>query len=370
MDIAQIARRFPLVARPRPPCLPLAERVRQIGDLARAAESDGNQALAAAAQNKAALIASDCGLPDLASSLCWRHFETYLSGRPLDPAVARHALEPLVNLARLLIREGDGDGAYRLLGTLFHAVTARTDTELDGRYVSFRNFTTPGEDHRTLCQWLWTVLLADGTRALASAGRWEEALTHAERHKGVGRRLLDGRQVAVLAHLHADDPATAFTLLQDSTPAEPWEQTVTACLTVLCLSATARPVDSALTTMVNNYLRLHTAPGLAVFHARLGMTVIDLAEAAERRPDAAPAATRLLQEAVANGDGYVARDILAHHLCRTQLLTTEQNTLSNRVQLSGLHRGTIPDHLMADLLAAVKASETVTARHRLLRAMQ
>jgi hypothetical protein len=36
MKFGQIARRFPLVARPRPACPPLPERIREIGDLAQA----------------------------------------------------------------------------------------------------------------------------------------------------------------------------------------------------------------------------------------------------------------------------------------------------------------------------------------------
>ncbi len=61
MDASQIARRFPLVPRPRPACLPLAERVQEIHDLARRANQNGDLGTGAAALNRAALIASDCG---------------------------------------------------------------------------------------------------------------------------------------------------------------------------------------------------------------------------------------------------------------------------------------------------------------------
>jgi hypothetical protein len=60
--------------------------------------------IAAAAQNKAALIASDCGLTNLARSRhaneatwCWCQFDAYLRALPWGARVAQHALEPLVN---------------------------------------------------------------------------------------------------------------------------------------------------------------------------------------------------------------------------------------------------------------------------------
>jgi len=192
MDLGPIDQRFPLVARPRPTCPPLAERVGQLRRMALTAHAESNQASAAAVQNKAALIASDCGLHDLARTLCWQHFDTYLSRWPLDAPTARHALEPLVNIARLLIRLRNANGAHHLLNALFHAVSAYGDALIDGRSLSFRHLTNTEEDQRTLCQWLWTVLLADGTRALTSAGRWQEALAYVQQHKGIGRRLLDG----------------------------------------------------------------------------------------------------------------------------------------------------------------------------------
>lgn len=77
MHANPVTRRFPLVARPRPACPPLNERVKEVGDLATAAaEQTGTTglSLAATAHNKAALIASDCGLADRARSLCQQQF--------------------------------------------------------------------------------------------------------------------------------------------------------------------------------------------------------------------------------------------------------------------------------------------------------
>ena len=285
---ARTAQRFPLVARPQPSCRPLAERVEQeicapARALLGARPGEQHRGAAAAAQNKAALIASDCGLPDLARSFCWQHFDAYRP-RPLDAQTARYALEPVLNLARLRIRDGDGTGAHRLLETLYQAVTHRTDALIDGRPLNLDNLTRSEDDHRRVCRWLWTVLLTDGTRALASAGRWHEALAHAEHHHGIGRRLLDGRQVAIIAHRLTGNPAAGQTLLNESTPAEPWERAVAACLAVLCAPARRPSTGAAVAAMAEEYIALDTGPDLRAFRIRLGLAVIDLAGGIDQPP--------------------------------------------------------------------------------------
>lgn len=77
-----IARRFPLIARPRPACGPLNVRVGELCALADAAERDGNPSSASAVFNQAALLASDVGLPNLARAWCHRHAELYLRACP------------------------------------------------------------------------------------------------------------------------------------------------------------------------------------------------------------------------------------------------------------------------------------------------
>ena len=136
---ARIARRFPLVARARPACKALEARVREVGDLARAAAAATDAdplPMAASAHNMAALIASDSGMPELARSLCWRQHHVYSRRRPLHAQAARFALEPLVNLARLMIRGDEGEGACRLLDALHQAVTSRVTAAIDGTPLS------------------------------------------------------------------------------------------------------------------------------------------------------------------------------------------------------------------------------------------
>src|SRR3954447_11179759 len=100
---------FPLVQRPRPPAVPRQARVRQLPELI-AQPGDDQLTRAAEVCNKAALIASDCGLPDLARTLCWRQHEVFQAARPLTASTAKLAMQPVLNVARQLIRDGDGNG--------------------------------------------------------------------------------------------------------------------------------------------------------------------------------------------------------------------------------------------------------------------
>ncbi|MFF8481880.1 hypothetical protein [Streptomyces antibioticus] len=355
MDVSRIAQRFPLVARPRPACPPLAERVREIIDLAAAAEHDGDVTSAAVALNKAALVASDCGMPDLARALCWRHAEVLLRAQPLSAQEARYALEPLVNLARLRIRGDDGPGAYRLLDSLNRAVRSKTEAVVDGRPTPFHHLTKSAADHQQVCQWLWAVLLGDGTRALVAAGQWDRAQAHNEQHHGVGQRLFDGRQVEVLVRCLSGRPGAALELLDKSTLEEDWEQAVASCLAVLCLTtADTAPLGPG-KNMVRQYLALDTNPELAVFRTRVGLTVLDLSPHG-RQPEVL---RRLTHEAVESGDGYVARDILAHPMCRRGISPDEHRALSAAVASAGLGTGYMPSPLERALQDAASVSVSV-----------
>jgi hypothetical protein len=358
MDVGPIARRFPLIARPRPACPPLADRVREISDLAHAAERDSKVNTATVALNKAALIASDCGMPDLARSLCWRHTEVFLRAQPLGAQEARYALEPLVNLARLRIRDGDGDAAYLLLDSLNRAVRSVSDAVIDGRPLSFQHLTKSVTDHQQVCQWLWTVLLGDGTRALVAAGQWDRARAHAEQHRGIGRRLLDGRQVEVLAQCLDGRPTQALSFLSSTVLSQDWERSVASCLAVLCLAAAGERSVGSVETMADHYLALDAAPELAVFRTRVGLAVLDLSP----RTHQADVFRRLTSEATAYGDGYVARDVLAHPACREQMNQDETQTLSAAVASAGLGGGSLPKHHLRALHRAVEQSTDQLAR--------
>ncbi|MFF5335393.1 hypothetical protein [Streptomyces sp. NPDC013181] len=351
----RLARRFPLVARFRPACLPLPERVTSLVDLARSAVSKNDQGLASAAFNQAALLASDVGLPDLARELCHWHAAAYLHACPLPGAAAIRGLEPVVNLARLQIRAGRADEGRRLLLDLYEAVRGGAGARFEGIPVP-PNLTATGEEREEVRAWLWRVLLADGTRTLTVEGRWAEALAHIEAHHGIGRRMLDGRQVAVLAALTTGDTARAALLLADTMPGEPWEQAVTACLTVLCHRDAGQPVGAA--DLVSVCLGRNPEPGMTVFDTRLGLTVMDTIGYAETHA-AHRTVEHLHRRAMSAQDGYAARENLAHPLFTALATDRQLEDCRALVRACALGARALPEDLEDRLRGALHTSADV-----------
>jgi hypothetical protein len=358
------ARRFPLVPRPRQRCHPLPQRVAAVAERARYAEETDELTEACAVHNQAALIASDCGLPDLARTWCHRQATLHLRRRPLDARQARHALEPLTNLARLHIRAGYGERAFHLINTLFTSVSDRATTWIEDVEIP-GDLTDSPQTHREIRSWLWAVLLATTARALAVAGRWTDAHTQLQRYNGVGHRMLDGRQVAVIAHAVTGDTRGALALLAATTPADPWENAVTACLSLACHPT---PDTDALDDLLDRYHRLDaTTPGIGVFHTRLGLSyvdaLIDTVDNDPARSDAADRiATRLNDQALHRPDGYAARDILGHDRCRHLLTDAQHRDLATQIERCGLQRGDIPTHELLKLTTALTCAENVITR--------
>lgn len=350
---------FPLVRRSRPPGLPLRVRIDELLDMAlRPATGDAHHQMTRAAEvcNKAALIASDCGLPDLVRYLCWSQYELFAQARPLPASAAKLALQPLLNLPRQLVREGNGDGAYAMLEALFHAARHETRTVIDGRAVNFEGLTSGPDDHMTVCTLVWAALLADGIRALAQAGRWKQAAERSAAHRGVGSRLLDGRQITILALLQNGQPDQATALVEQSTICTPWEQTVQSLLHVLC-QRVAGVVDKANTeAMLTAVLTLMNRfePHTAVFQSRLGLTALDFAETC-CDPRNSPLRRKLLT--TAQHDAYAARDVLTHPLIRSTISADRHRDLTDLIHASGLDAGTIPEPLLTNLTTAVSAAE-------------
>ncbi|MFD9441817.1 hypothetical protein ACFWBR_27190 [Streptomyces sp. NPDC060006] len=352
-----IAQRFPLVARFRPACLPLPQRVRALTELADNAAAKADQGLASAVYNQAALVASDLDVPELAREMCHQHAAAYLHACPLPGMTAIRALEPVVNLARLQIRAGHADDGRQRLLALYDAVSTGAPAQFDGIAVP-ADLTTSPEDRNEVCAWLWRVLLADGTRTLTTAGRWAEALAHIDEHRGVGQRMLDGRQVAVLAALTTGDTFKAEELLVGTEPGEPWEDAVSGCLTVLCRQAAGQPFHRQVQDLVATYLTQTDKQGITVFNIRLGLTVLDTITSPED-PDARMVVTELHRRATETTDGYAAREILAHPSFTT--LATSQETQDCRALLCAcaLGAGTFPDDLHDEVKAAIRVSDRV-----------
>ncbi|WP_433919878.1 hypothetical protein OIE50_39955 [Streptomyces canus] len=352
-----IAQRFPLVARFRPACLPLPERVGGLVDLAETALKKSDQGLASAVYNQAALIASDLGLPDLARQMCHQHAAAYLDACPLPGMSAIRGLEPVVNLARLQIRAGHTDEGRQHLLDLYKAVEAGTAARFEGVAVP-ADLTATDEDRHEVRAWLWRVLLADGTRTLTTKGRWAEAKAHIEVHHGIGKRMLDGRQVAVLATLVAGDTTRATALLADTVPGDPWEQAVTACLTVLCRRDAGRLVNGHLAELVTTYSERRAEPGMTVFDIRLGLTILDAIGSAEA-PGAHHIAERLHRRMTEAEDGYAARENLQHSLFTALATDRQAQDCRTLVRACALGTGAIPDKLHGELVSALRASDSV-----------
>ncbi|MBM0202006.1 hypothetical protein JNW90_01910 [Micromonospora sp. STR1s_5] len=308
--IRSAVRRFPLLGRPRPACPALSERVSEVAEIAAAAGAQGENAMAEAAHalNKAALIASDCGLPDLARKWCWKHINVYRRLDTLTALQASYLLEPVLNLARLQIRAHDGQPALHLLHAMHQAVTAGTTLLIDGKALPLTTLTGTREELGKLRQWTWLQYLSEGIRIHALSGRWDDAATHANSLNGIGQHLMDGRQAAIIAQL-LDGQAEAAAILDDSTISQPWEQQVRSCLAVMC--AAPGPGNPQMSTMVELFLAHEPVPGYAVYRARWGLTVATLVSA-HHEPTAQHVLDQVAAEVLEAHDGYAAREVLGH----------------------------------------------------------
>ncbi|MEU8423620.1 hypothetical protein AB0C15_22370 [Micromonospora sp. NPDC048835] len=333
---ATIAARFPLVARKRPPAKPLDARVDRLVRLAETAHRESDPDKASMVFNGAALIASDCGDTSLARAWCRRHASLYLSQAPLNGYTARFALEPVVNLARLRIRGGDGDGAYRLLTHLYTAIVGGTPASLDDLELHPRQLPADPEELNHIIGWLRGILLSDGTRALTLAGRWDDAVNHLRRYDGIGPTLLDGRQVAIIAHLLQDEGPPAAALLAATEIEAPWEQAVHGLLNTWQESALgAVAVDHA--DLIERVSAVPRTPGLAVFRVRLGLTALDLS--AGMPIEVVDNLTKqVVADAIHDEDANAARDLINHPAVAVE----HQEALRPLIKASGLDQGYLP----------------------------
>ncbi|GAB3474636.1 hypothetical protein [Nocardiopsis coralliicola] len=356
----QVARRHPLVPRGKPPCPPLTTRLQQIRTRVDSARQDGDSdqrlLYAAQAHNLAALTASDCGLPDLARELCARQAGILLNGAGYDADTAKLALQPLINLARLLIRDGEGEAAHRHFEHLLAAARARTSTVIADIPVDFSDLTATPDDHRTIIQWLWTTVLSDGTRALTQTGHWPQALEHAQRRNAIGQRLFDGRQAAVLAHSAAGGPDHALQLLDDSHTPTQWEQAIASTLRVPCLFRSNQDATPAIDEMLDRYVQVEeTIREHPVFHIRLGLCVIDLATGF---PETHHIIKTVVRAALDAEDASLAHDVLAH-TCQAQIDTATAAKLQACIDVAGFNKGALTAEDRRDLLDASRDSERV-----------
>lgn len=344
---------FPLLGRPRPTCPALSDRVTEIAQIAHAAAQHADMSQAAHALNKAALIASDSGLPDLARQWCWQHINLYRQLDHLTVLQASHLLEPVVNLARLHIRGRHGHPALQMLEAMHRAVTGNTTLTIDGHTLPTAHLTGPRDQRRALHQWAWLQYLGEGIRIHALAGRWDKALAHATSLNGIGLHLMDGRQTAILAHCLRDERAAARGLLEASTLTQPWEHRVGACLAVLC--AEPHPTATQVNAMIDQFLAHKPIPGGAVFHARLGLTVTALASRYDLHR-AQHLLRHVITDTITANDAYAARDILTHPTT-AQLSHDWQEQLHRIVTAAQLGARALPTPILESLTESVALAE-------------
>jgi hypothetical protein len=346
---------LPLAGWPRPACPPLPARVAEIIALVREAGEPGTDSLSGTAQalNKAALLASDCGLGDLARDLCWRHIDSYRqASRPLTVDIARRMLGPALNLARLKLRSGEPDSALQMLEAIHRAVTAGSDLIIDGQVLPVAGLAGSPQEHARLRSIVRQHHLTDGIRAHATAGRWDQAARLAEALDGVSARLTEGHQAVIIARCLEGDLTAARSILAQTVAAEPWETHVAACLTVIC--STAAGADSAVCTMTGQFLAGGPAPRCTLFWARLGLTIAALAGRAH--PQRAEAVIGAIAEAaIQAADGYAARDI-AQSPAAGVLEEQRRNCLAELAAASGLGCCLLPAELLGPFDDAVTAA--------------
>ncbi|MEU1899326.1 hypothetical protein ABZ512_13165 [Nocardiopsis dassonvillei] len=354
---------FPLIPRPRPPTDSLNARVERLttaGEIARS--GSGEEALAAAAQvyNGAALLASDVGLPALARDWCWEHAHAYLKHLPLNATMAQRALEPVINLARLRIRASDGAEAFAMLTALREGVRTATSTVIDGRELPLDRIVASDENRTELHRWLWMIWLGDGMRALATEGRWREAAEHAQRHGGIGDRLFDGRQVAVVAELMSGNPDEALAIASGSEVREPWEKAVQAVLALWCLKEFGETTADDAKTALSRVRAVESRQ--VVFTTRLGIIATELTGGF--RGDTPALASQLVSAVVQAQDGYAARDLLT--AWEEELTHHQVSSLAPVLEPSGLGRRTIPEPLLHELRTAISEASQRLGDHSVL----
>jgi hypothetical protein len=355
-----LASRFPLVSRTKPPGRSLDGRIVALGQTLREpAGADAYARLTRTSEvlNVAALIASDCGMPELATRLCWEHYAIFDAARPLPFMVAKLALQPVLNIPRQMIRQGDGAGAYAVLVALLDAARQKGVAVVDGYQVDMADVTLQADDHKTICTGLWAAVLTDGSRALVQAGRWTEAAEALALHRGVGARLLDGRQVSILALVQQDRAWEAAAMVDKSQFVDLWELAVGAILRAYCRSMAGTLEESDLDDALTAALGLleETKRATVVFRIRVGLAAAELAAVLDRSMQGAIGAQLIKVITVqAAHDAYAAREVLASDALRGLMGQADTELLRGVVTASGLGYGMIPLPLRTNFEAIVR----------------
>jgi hypothetical protein len=244
-------------------------------------------------------------------------------------------------------------------------VEVRSDLTVADEILPLAHLVGEQQDRRGLRQWVWLQLIGEGVRALALAGRWQDAAEHARRFNGIGVHLMEGRQAEIIAHCQGSDHARARMVLAQSTTTQPWEQDVAACLQLMCTEpgdeqTMATAIVRAVAAAVVRYTGRPRIAGYASYYARLGLTVATLAH-----PVSPGLATVLLgrvaKDAIGSADGYAARDVLGFREPIDGITDHQRNDLSHVALEAGLGILTLPPPILLRLTAATDEAAAVLA---------
>jgi hypothetical protein len=356
--LRRLSRRFPLVSRSHLVYPSFAARLDEVRSCGEKSAQDGllldRINLACATWNLSALIASDCGLTDLATDLCLRQLRLFQAAWPVTGDTAIASLQPIVNLVRLTARTGDPQAAFQQLMSVHRAARDGGSVTVHGQAIDLTGFTTDaGLDH--IQPWLHDLLLDDGTRLLVAAGQWHEAAEHATAYDEQPERLYGSRQARIVANLHTDALDTANSLIDKATITEPWEEAVAQVLRHyadhLAGRATAR--GFAATALAVRDALEPDPPHLRMFRVRLALAAIDLA------PEGCETLARPLYDAIVSDttqarDAYAAREILRHPAPPAD--GWSRHELESIVHDGGLGRGALPESVLSTLMRAVSTA--------------
>ncbi|MER6142926.1 hypothetical protein ABT174_23250 [Streptomyces sparsogenes] len=351
----RLAKRFPLVSRSHLVYPNFATRIEEVRTCAEKSTQDGPLLdridLACATWNLSALIASDCGLTDLATDLCLRQLRLFQTAWPITGDAAINSLQPIVNLVRLAARAGDPSSAYQQLMSVHRAVHDGGTVTVHGQPIDLTDF-TPDATRDHIQPWLRTLLLEDGTRLLVATGQWPQAAEHATAYDKAPERLHDGRQAQVVARLHTADLEAANSLIDKATITEPWEKAVAQILRHYADHLAGYATAKAFTTVasaVRDALE-PTPPHLRMFRVKLVLAATDLA------PEDCEAQTQPLHNAIVSdttqaNDAYAACEILRHPALSAS--ERSRRELEAIVRDGGLGQGALPESVLSTITQAV-----------------
>lgn len=267
------------------------------------------------------------------------------------------ALMPLVNISRLLTREGDGDGAYDVLVQLYKAAQQRRVVRIRGDDVDMPAFIGTESDHRKICEELWIALLVDGARALARTGRWTESAEAMAAHRGIGSRLLDGRQILIMSLMEQGLAQQASGAIESSAPTEPWENAIAALLRVHCRAKPSLTYDRGLEMVLREARAIVASPdaSTAVFQTRVGLASLELAST----PTGLYTAD--LRDAIVDVsmlDASAAREVLRCPVVNIHLSDDQIQRLESILAASGIGTRQIPQEHVQSFTNAVNMAES------------